>query len=340
MSTFPLKPCPTTRRKKAREFHKMQTFPPWSTTTICPDYVSTRRLIEVFQVCVDKFDDVERRGELYGNIEVVDLDGPITLYHRDRANPEHIRANCNVTLTSPPCAIPFTTGFSINVDLRLCGDLEDIVLSKWQLSWNVYKPEIAKIARGPFLIDFSDDPKLLLSQASVKNQSAGYEQPLSAVFESPNGCCITMYYSIFYHAVQAQIQIEIVDLGTAPVAEFNFRGSISARYGNFWCGNDSAIKDYCKITLLKSGDLQLLKSKRCAELQLSRSIIAVPAYSSLIIEADLWDTSGFKIAKGKVELAAYDDGYGAGYIRGDANFGIRVIVSWAYGSQVPRFSSF
>ncbi|CAO2829928.1 unnamed protein product [Amaranthus hypochondriacus] len=303
-------------------------------------YCHTRSMVEVFQIRIDNFDDTERRGELYGHVQSVDGEGPLTLYHRARATPEHIRANSNISLRGPQRSIILFGNFAINLDLRLCGNVEDVVLAKWQLSWTSMKPEIAYIARGPFLKDFSDQPNnLLTSQTKVEHVFAGYEQPLSATFEGSNGCCVTMFYAIFEHAVQACIKVKVVDISAVPIhLKYQVRGSIFASYSHFEVGNNSVIKNECKTTLFKTSDFESVKAEHNKVIELSRCIVAVPAYSSLIIEADLWDTdSSFKIAKGKLEFRSANYGTFQDGIKGNNNLALRVDVIWVYGGAVlPR----
>lgn len=313
---------------------KVKRWPPLKRVTKEGGYAYTKSLVELFQIRIDKFDEMERRGEVYGKVEVVDLDHSHTLYHRERGSPEHVWANYTISLTGSPRAISNIIGFAVNIDLSLCGDLEDVALCKWQLSWDALNPEVAYITRGQFLEDFNDRPDKLLSEANCKYNTVGYDQPLSAVFEGPNGCCVTMFYSIIKHAVQACVLVEVIDIkGVPSIIEYNVRGSIYATYSCFERGNDSSIKDQCRTTLLNTRHFESVKAQRWKKIQLSRSIIAVPVYSSLIIEADLWDSSQLKIAQGKVEFNAYHRGYGIDYIRGDDDLAIRVMVFWAYGSQ-------
>ena len=126
---------------KDRSKTKADNFPPLEVWGINSGFLHTKSLIEMFQVRIDKFDDIERRGELYGKIWVVDSEGTQTLYNRDRANLEHIRANHTISLTGPPCSISLIVGFAVNIELYLRDDgggsdsSQDMVLSKWQLSW-------------------------------------------------------------------------------------------------------------------------------------------------------------------------------------------------------------
>lgn len=313
-------------------------FPPMVRYAIDEKYAHTRELAEVFQVRIDKFDDMERRGELYGKIEVVDNDGTVTLYNRGRRNPEHIHANCNITLSELPRSVTATIGFTINIDLRLCSDSEDVALSRWQLSWDAMNPQVAHIARGRFLHDFSQ-PNMLSSQMNCKHQLAGYDQPLSVSFQGPNDSCITLCYAIFEHAVHAFVEVQIIDTNAVPtITEYHVHGAIYASYGHFECGNDSYSKDDYKSTLFKTSASKSVNAQRWKSLQLSRRIVAVPAYTSLIIEADLWDTSHLKLAQGKVEFKPHSKGMKVDYIRGDvdANVAVRVIVKWSFESKLPR----
>lgn len=123
------------------------------------------------------------------------------------------------------------------------------------------------------------------------------------VLKSHNGHCITMYNAIFQHAVQAWVQVEVVDMNGVPtIAEYDVCGSITASYNHFELDNDSNLKDHCKTTLLKTKDLEKMNVERWKKIQLSRCFIAVAIYASLVIEADLWSSSHLKIAKGKVEF--------------------------------------
>ncbi|XP_057530526.1 uncharacterized protein LOC130808967 isoform X2 [Amaranthus tricolor] len=295
-------------------------------------------MVEIFQIRIDKFDDTARRGELYGDVQVVDIDYTHTLYHRDRATSEHIRANSNISLQGPNRAIDLMINFAVNIDLRLCGEVEDVV-SKWQLSWTALKPEIAHITRGPFLKDFCHQPNMLTSQTKDKHEFAGYEQPLSATFEEDNGCCVTMFYAILEHAVIASIQVRVIDKNVVPLSsKYQVRGTIFASYSHFEVGDDSVIKEECKTTIFKTSDFKSVKAEHGKKLELSRWVVAVPAYSSLIIEADLWDTdSSIKIAEGKLECLASNMNLLADYILGYNNLAIEVMVCWVYGgSEIPE----
>ncbi|XP_021864197.1 uncharacterized protein [Spinacia oleracea] len=136
-------------------------------------------------------------------------------------------------------------------------------------------PEVARITRGPFWKNFSDPTDILSDdEAHYKHLLAGYDQPLSAHFEGPDGSCITMYYAILLHAVQAWVQVEVIDVNVVPTAvTYTVHGNIFASYGHFESDNDSDIKDYCKTTLLKTGDLESVKVERWSKIKLSRSIV-------------------------------------------------------------------
>lgn len=312
-------------------------------------YAHTTSLVEIFQISIDKFDEMERRGEVYGKIGVVDLNVAHTLYQRDRGNSEHVRANSTLSLTGPSQTISVITGFCVTIDLHLggtwgirsCGSsLEDVALGNWQLSWDYTETEVARITCGRFFQDYCDRDDLLSIDTNVKYQSAGYDKPLCASFEGPNGHCITMYYAIFQHAVQAWVQVEVVDMNGVPtIADYDVCGSITASYSHFEFDNDCNFTDHCKTTLLKTKDLEKMNVERGKKIQLSRCFIAVPIYASLVIEADLWSSS-LKIAKGKVEFTPNHFEIGYDYIRGDGDIGLRVMICWSYGSSIPRNNPF
>ncbi|KAL2927762.1 Peptidyl-tRNA hydrolase [Bienertia sinuspersici] len=321
--------------------------PPYKRSDHDPGYAHTACLVEVFQICIDKFDETERQGEIYGLIEVVELDGIYTLYDRDRGNPEHIRANSTISLTGPHRAISSVLGFGINVDLYLCGNggediIEEHVLGKWQLSWDIMDSEVARITYDRLFQHSCDRGGVISLEADVKHQSAGYDKPLCANLEGLDGRCITMYYAIFKHAVQVWVQVELIDSNADPYnAEYDVRGTITSSYSHFECGNNSSFKDHCKTTLWRTKDLESVKLKRWKKIQLSRCFVVVPVYASFVIEADLWDSSShLAIAKGKVEFTPNHLTLGCDYIRGDGNNAIRVMVAWSYKSRVPGTNPF
>ena len=139
-----------------------------------------------------------------------------------------------------------------------------------------------------------------------------------------------MYYTILEHAAQAWVKIEVIDVNVDPtVVEYNARGSIIAKYSHFEHGCDLSIVDNCKTTLWKSSDLEFE-----GEALENNHTLKMDCSSSLIIEADLWETdTTLRFGKGKVEfIPKY---YGFVYIRGDKDFALRVMVHWWYSSTSP-----
>lgn len=142
-----------------------------------------------------------------------------------------------------------------------------------------------------------------------------YDEPLYHDFPFKNGS-VTVNYVVFRKAVGATVEVTLVNRGGENSA--HVYGLLTARNGNLM--NES-------VLFRKKSD-EHVDVRPEQPIPLSRSVVAVPSNSSLIVRADLMDHDGDgEIAKGTAEFPAQYSGTSQKNIFGQHGE-IRVKVSW------------
>ncbi|KAI7990882.1 hypothetical protein LOK49_LG12G03027 [Camellia lanceoleosa] len=259
-------------------------------------YLGIRRpLVEVFSVSINHID-----GEnLYGTITVTDGRGSQSIYNRSRDHYESISPGQPVLLTGPARSILAYDCIAIDVALKDKNKLspDDDVSSK-QIWWNPY--------------------------AYLTNNHK-YDEPLYDDFPFKNGS-VTVNYVVLSNAFAATVEVTFVNRGGEGEGEgegensAHVYGLLTARNGNLM--NES-------VLFRKKSD-EHVDVRPEQPIPLSRSVVAVPSNSSLIVRADLMDHDGDgdgEIAKGTAEFPAQYSGTSQKNIFGQHGE-IRVKVSW------------
>ncbi|CAL5435521.1 unnamed protein product [Camellia sinensis] len=130
---------------------------------------------------------------------------------------------------------------------------------------------------------------------NVYNITNKYDEPLYEDVPGKNGS-VTVNYVVFRNAVGAIVEVTLVNRGGENSA--HVYGLLTARNGNFM--NES-------VLFRKKSDDEHVDVRPEQPIPLSRSVVAVPSNSSLIVWAALMDHHG-EIAKGTAEFPAQHSG--------------------------------
>ncbi|KAL7225698.1 hypothetical protein ACSBR1_020953 [Camellia fascicularis] len=149
---------------------------------------------------------------------------------------------------------------------------------------------------------------------NVYNITNKYDEPLYEDVPGKNGS-VTVNYVVFRNAVGATVEVTLVNRGGENSA--HVYGLLTARNGNFM--NES-------VLFRKKSDDEHVDVRPEQPIPLSRSVVAVPSNSSLIVWAALMDHHG-EIAKGTAEFPAQHSGTSQKNIFGQHGE-IRVKVTW------------
>lgn len=251
-----------------------------------------RPLAEVFALTINNIDN-ENPGDLYGTVKVTDALMSQYIYNRVRENSESIRPGENALLTGPDVqAISASDSFTIEVALMD----KDADLSP-------------------------DDP---ISHGhiawNVNSPTNNYDVPISKKINGQYGSA-TVVYAVLGNAVQATVQVTLIDAdGENPAEVF---GLLTATNSKFSGDFESVLFKRNSAAYASVGPGQLIP--------LSRSIVAVPLDSNLIVGADLLDydflSANDEIAKGTANFPARLSGTSQLNISG--KYGqIQVKVTW------------
>lgn len=253
-----------------------------------------RALLEVFAVIVNNIDG-ESPGDLYGTIRVTDGLLSQYIYNRERGNYESIYPNGKATLTGPTqSCVSALDGFIIEVALMdKDADLSpDDEVSKGEIAWSVYD-----------------------IYTNV------YDKTLFEKIDGSYGS-VNVVYGILSNAVQAYVEVTMINGDGEDPADV---------YGSILAGNNDPEVGKQEIALFQRGSGDYIGVGKGALIPLSRSIVAVPLKSELIIRADLFDydtlSSDDEIAKGSLNFPAKLAGEVEGFISGEYGQ-IKVKVTW------------
>ncbi|GMP97016.1 hypothetical protein CsSME_00045432 [Camellia sinensis var. sinensis] len=200
---------------------------------------------------------------LYGTITVTDARGSQSIYNRSRDHYESISPGQPVLLTGPARSILAYDNIAIDVALKDNKLSPDDDVSRKQTWWNAYL-----------------------------NTTNKYDEPLYDDFPLKNGS-VTVNYVVLSNAFAATVEVTFVNRGGEGENSAHVYGLLTARNGNLM--NES-------VLFRKKSD-EHVDVRPEQPIPLSRSVVAVPSNSSLIVRADLMDHDG-EIAKGTAEFPA------------------------------------
>lgn len=249
-------------------------------------------LAEVLAVTINNIDN-ENPGDLYGTVKVTDHRLTQYIYNRERRYYESISPGQNALLTGPTTqAILATNSFTIDVYLM---DKDS---------------------------DASPDDNISNGQINwnVNDSKNKYEEPIFHQIDGAYGSA-TVVYAVLKNAVQANVEVTLIDGdGENPADVY---GLIAA--------SNTKIKRTFESVLFRRNSGEYASVRPGRDIPLSRSIVAVPLDSSLIVRADLtdYDTIGSddEIAKGSATFPAQLSGTSEQKIYG--KYGeIKVKVTW------------
>ncbi|XP_017257478.2 uncharacterized protein LOC108226993 [Daucus carota subsp. sativus] len=260
------------------------------------DEYAGRALLEVFEVIVNDIDG-ESPGDLYGKITVTDGLLSQYIYNQDRDHSESVYPNEKATLTGPTqSCVSALDNIIIDVDLMdKDQDLSpDDQVSKGEISWSVYDIH-----------------------------TNAYNKPLVETIYGTYGS-VSVVYAVFSDAVQAFVEVTMINGDDEDPADV---------YGGIFASNSHPNFQGKESVLFHRERNDVVEVKEGAKIPLSRSIVAVPLDSQLVIRADLVDrdTTIFnpddEIAKGTRSFPAKLSGDVYGYINGQYGQ-IKIKVTW------------
>lgn len=248
-------------------------------------------LLQVFSVRINN-----TAGQIYGKIQVDDGLGTFHLYNRQRTYYESITET--LTLAGPYRGTSASQYFEVSLVLKKLGSTasSDAEISSGSFSW-----DLCQLSNNDY-----------------------YDKRLSYVVSGKGGSA-TVYYTPFRDAVQANVEVVLINGDGKDPAEVY--GTLVARYSNYDYPTGSDKAKYYQTTLFNKPNKEIVKVKPGSPIPLSRSVIAVPTTGSLITEANLSVSSGKEIAKGTAEFPPQLDGKTVKDIKGKYGL-VRVTVAW------------
>ncbi|XP_021716233.1 uncharacterized protein LOC110684133 [Chenopodium quinoa] len=269
-------------------------------------------LVQVFSVRLDTHFKDKTPYCIYGKINVIEVgDGTtFTLYERETHDPEVLQKNNAIlSLTGPmlgesPGFISQSRGGAI-MQLALRDSVRDVEVVGGQCSLGS-------------IIEYEDHH---------------YDKLRTAVLKCLHGCA-KVYYATVLYGVMSKIQLKFLidgDYGRDLPSDLHL--IVTAHYGNsklYPTHNEDS--NYFEMLLLKR-PLHGLEQTNTSELICQHAVV-VPAYSSLIVEANLVSSSG-KGFCGSVEFPATYHGCYVHKIR-VLNGLVRVQVAWDFINPYHR----
>ncbi|KAK9734577.1 hypothetical protein RND81_04G149400 [Saponaria officinalis] len=260
---------------------------------------SVTPLVQVFSVCISTNFDDGKPCEIYGSIRA--LEGPVPrfdLYDRDPDDSETVWKDGTLSLIGPVdgAIIP-----SLSTSLDFC---------------------VKERIRGVEVVKGS------LSLDPVSEDS--YDRLLRGVVQGVHGD-VYVYYVIFQFAVYATVQVLVTENENVDknCKAADIYGSIVTGYenGRKYCSGDEEVKGLETRFFDKPAN-QPLRVVLGTPMGLSRNVVVVPAYTSLTIDVNLWDSNG-KIAGGSLLFPAHLGSDSSQYIR-TQNACVEVRVRWCH----------
>ncbi|KAK9741417.1 hypothetical protein RND81_03G104100 [Saponaria officinalis] len=261
----------------------------------------TTPLIQVFSVCVSLNIDVGKPCEVYGSIRSFEGSRPrFHFYHRGPEDSETVDKDGTLTLSligpHGGAVIPFLDN---SLDFRLRDRVQgvDFINSKLELD------------------PVTDDSYDTLLRRDVPGRLG----------------VAHVYYAVFQLAHYATVQVTVTkndDDSSCPATDIY--GSIVAGYanGNRYCRADEDLK-FLETRLFDKKSHQPLRVMLGTPIMLSRDVVVVPAYSTLTMEVNLWDSNHGKIAGKTLNFPAHMIGHDPVQIR--TQYGcVEVFVHWRH----------
>jgi len=251
-------------------------------------------LVEVFSVQV-----ADNAGKnpvnLYGSIELFDGLGTFPLYSRTKDQSEPIRPNDIATLTGPYRGVSGSQFFKVTIDLKnkgAGGPSRDEEVSNGSFAWDV-----CELTNNYY-----------------------YDKRLTYIVSGKNGK-VTVYYTPFRDAIQARVEVQLVDGGGQDPVDV--QGSLVAQYSNYDYSTEEQKKYYRTVLFSKASRVNVRSN-----IPLSRSVVAVPTAGSLKIEANMSSANNNReIAKGTAVFPPQLNGKITKDIAGKEGR-VRVTVTW------------
>ncbi|KAF8407232.1 hypothetical protein HHK36_006359 [Tetracentron sinense] len=252
--------------------------------------------VEVFSVHILS---IRGSGHLYGIITATDGLNTHFLYNRTREESESFCPGNTVLLTGPALSVSACGNFNIDVhlmdrdDYQSRGGVSSSDLMAWHYSrdrmpWN-YSP--GRIAWNYY---------------EVGNV---YDNPLYGIVESEY-CSVRVNYIVIKDAVQATVKVMLIVPDTNTKETLNVSGLITAANHN---GSYESV-------LFQKASNEHIYGRPGKLIPLSRSVVAVPLNSALVIEADLCDAiSSDVIAKGTAVFPSKLSGKSTKHIYGECS---------------------
>jgi len=234
-------------------------------------------LVQIFSVSLFTEFDNEIPCEIYSSIRASDGQGiGLDLYDRDLNDCETTIKDGTLSLTGPE-GYPILGSKGVTIDVDLKDKIRGI-----------------ELIRGRHYLD------------SMREDS--YDKLTKAVFQGRHGS-VHLYYTTFQFAIAAIVEVAIVPKGEGSGGFDDVYGSITAYYKDDkqFCRSDDEVK-HLKTSLFEKPSDKSVRVMMGTPLKLLRSLVAVPAYSSLIIEAELFG-SRCQFSSSPVVFPIVDSGY-------------------------------
>ncbi|XP_074281792.1 uncharacterized protein LOC141606531 isoform X1 [Silene latifolia] len=243
----------------------------------------TTPLIQVFSVRISTYFNDGKPCEISGSIRVLEGSCPcFHLYNRDPKDPQIIWKDGTLSLIGPKESF-IVPSLSTKLELRLYDRLRDV-----------------ELVAGDLSLDSDSDNRLRKAEVKGVHGIAFVD------------------YAVFPFAVNGTVMVTVTkknnDDGDKNCDAANIYGSIITEYenGRAYCSTDTDVK-MLETRLFDKPAHQPLRVVVGTHIPLSRNVVAVPAYSSLTIKLNLWDSNG-KIADDSLQYPSYLLGENPKYI--------------------------
>ncbi|KAK9713053.1 hypothetical protein RND81_06G000300 [Saponaria officinalis] len=218
-------------------------------------------LVEVFTLKIDH--DSNNVIDIYGRMGISDHCMSCEVFNRNETNPVTLSTNCNtIPIIGPRRSFDGPLSLTMGLMLR---DVQGRIFIQGDLSW------------------YYD---------SVNRPISWYDRRISAVFFGVHGYA-TVFYTVFSEAVQAFVKVSFMSDGHPDVSHHVY-GTIVARYSNEDYDERYSTeyeKAYYQSVLFKEARGNSLELKSGCRMPLLKSMVAVPADASLIVDVDLYASS-------------------------------------------------
>ncbi|XP_074281963.1 uncharacterized protein LOC141606653 isoform X2 [Silene latifolia] len=233
-------------------------------------------LVQVYSVSLHTdFDYGNGPCDIYGSIRATNSQGVITnLYMRDIANHETVPNGGSLSLVERFYKfLSYGPTTNTTIDLDLSDKSRNTVLINEKHNLHSFTEE------------FEDS-----SYKLIKKIIPGAH------------CFAVVYYAKFLYAVRAVIKVAIFSKRDTTSPSVDVYGDIAVGYPNArqYCNNDDEVR-HMKCTLFSKPFDDPERVMVGTTMRLSRYVVAMPIYSSLVIDADISDSHG-RLASGSLEF--------------------------------------